>query len=112
MAEPFAPPQPALACWTNDTDTIVACSADDAWSVWEEHTGEKRDDYPDDEWRRIDDHDEVRIRLDGITALDLSRGALQHGFSGVVGDAARVVVDLASVWARENGRCFLCSTEW
>jgi len=39
-----------MRVWTNGTDTVIAEDVNDAWLVWEEHTGEQMEDYPDDEW--------------------------------------------------------------
>lgn len=78
---------------SDGTDTVVAFSADDAWSVWEEHTGEKRGDYTDVEWiRRQDDH-ELSIMPEPEASKDKTTKTCRQ-------------------WADDNGRGFLCSTEW
>lgn len=43
-----------LRVFSNDVDKVVARDADDAWAVWEESTGEKREDYDEDfEWEPV-----------------------------------------------------------
>ncbi len=37
-----------LKVYFNDNDWVVASSEEDAWAVWCENTGEKREDFEDD----------------------------------------------------------------
>jgi len=80
---------------TSGPDWVVAADVDDAWAVWSEHTGEKREDYEDsDGWEQLDDASDVRI------AEDLSADALVWN------------TKTCAQWAADEGRCFLCSTEY
>jgi hypothetical protein len=52
-----------LHIFQNDCDWVVAESIDDAWAVWCETTGEKREDYDDDRhfWTQLPDDQPLRI---------------------------------------------------
>lgn len=79
-----------LHCYTDDTDTVVATSPEDALEVWVAHTGGKLDAectfelVPDDRLLRIN-----------------------NAF-----DDGKAVEKTALEWAKSNGRGFLCSTEY
>ena len=71
-------------------DTVVAASPEDAWIVWAEHLGEHPDGYQDSyKWEALAPEAPLTIR----------------------DDDGRVTKTCAE-WTRENGRGFLCSTEW
>ena len=39
-----------MKCYFNGTDSVIAKDVEDAWTVWEEAIGEKREDYKDLSW--------------------------------------------------------------
>lgn len=87
-----------LRVWSNGTDTVVARDIEDAWAVWSEHSGEKREDYDDgDVWTEV--ARSIRIWCN-------ANGEISDG-----GDGDEAVEMTAEQWARKNGRGFLCSTE-
>lgn len=73
-------------------DYYVARSEDDAWTLWAEQSGERRDDYPDATCKAIPDDRRFFIAHDEVTR----DGKWQT----------------AAEWCMENGRGFLCSTEY
>lgn len=75
-------------------DSVVAYSAEDAWAVWQEQTGEKRDDYPDKRWEQDPDEEPLSI--------------LEETDEGEMVRTTRTRAE----WCALNGRGFLCSTEW
>lgn len=85
-----------LRVWDNGTEMVVARDVDDAWSVWEKSTGEKRTEYPDEEWDLVPPWRHITISADdAATLFGCTRKTLR-----------------AVEWARLNGRGPLCSTEW
>ena len=75
----------------NDHDYVVARSVEDAWEVWEQSCGEKREDYePEWEWEQKSDDGTLTINDEDAGPQTKTRGE----------------------WARSNGRGFLCSTEF
>lgn len=80
----------ALQVWFNGTDTVVAYSAEDAFAVWLEHSGERAEDYANEFERR----DFLYLSI-----VDAS------------GDG-KTVTKTRDEWIAETGRGFLCSTEF
>lgn len=80
-----------LHAWTDDIDTVIAESFDDAWAVWCEYFGEKRENYKND-----------------------------NGFSRLSRDLKWTITDSKGNtktqtirrWIIEQGRGFLSSTEY
>jgi hypothetical protein len=85
-----------LKCYSNDVETYVAKSPEDATAAWEEATGEKREDYSDEEleWDEIPAFAVLRINTE------------ECGY-----EEQNIVEKTAREWAKSNGRGFLCSTE-
>lgn len=77
-----------LHVFRNDCDWYVAISPEDAAQACQEVTGLDPDEI--DAFRPLDDDSDLLIRDD---------------------DGNKTVKTCAE-WARENGRGFLCSTEW
>ena len=112
-----------LHAFTNGTDTVIAASADDAWAVWEEHTGEKRADYEkpgEIAWRAVDGLKMMGVWTDDVSEptaacclnwarklLPAKRTPNDHAPGCRVGCPTKT----AAEWAAE-GRGFLCSTDW
>lgn len=84
---------PELHCYTDDTDTVVAASIEDARAAWKAHLGDDREhddtDYP---FELVPDEQKLRI---------------DNAF-----DDGKMVEKAAGDWAASNGRGFLCSTEY
>lgn len=85
-----------LKVFTNHTDTVVAKDLPDAQRVMEEHNGStfEQEGWTLDEWGEVPD-DKI------ITICNIN----DHGPDD---KAAKT----AAEWVKENGRGFLCSTEW
>ena len=84
-----------LKVWANGViDWVVAESAEDARAVANEHTGGPGDDDDEipagDEWEAEPDDKVLSI----------------HGDEGGTEEKT------CAVWVAQNGRCFLCSTEY
>ena len=85
-----------MKVFTNDTDTVVAVDLADAQRVVEAHYGAtfEQEGWSIDEWREVP-ADEP------ITICNLhDRGSDDRA------------TKTAAEWAAEDGRGFLCSTEW
>lgn len=79
-----------LRMYTDDYDTVIAYSPEDASAAWCEQTGEKAEDYPRHKWsERTAD---LTADIEGRT-----NGAETHP---------------PAVWIERFGRGFLCSTEY
>lgn len=85
-----------LRVFTNDTDTVVAVDLADAQRVVEAHYAStfEQEGWSLDEWREVPADKPITIRNLHDCGWD---------------DKA---TKTASEWAAENGRGFLCSTEW
>lgn len=83
-----------LRVYENDVDTVIAYSPSDASDVYLAHSLEKREDYPhlDDEWIEVPPDRVMRI----------------HDYRG----DGLVVEMTAAQFVADNGRGFLCSTEF
>ena len=80
-------------------DTVVARDFDDAWTVWAEAYGEDRADYEEhDQWRRRPDGERLSI--------------INEDRASVSPDEWTRTTKTCGEWAAENGRGFLCSTEY
>lgn len=81
-----------LHCYRNDVDVVVASSPSDATRVWLKETGEKAEDYPneDEEWKLIPDDEEMNVPDE---------------------TGQKFTEKTAAEWATDRGRCWLCSTE-
>lgn len=87
----------AMHCFTDNCDTCVAASIEDALTVMEEYGVTD----PDPEmWEQVEDAAEITIHCDadGVPA--------QPGDPGVA-----PVTKTAAEWAAAQGRGFLCTTE-
>lgn len=78
----------------DDTCTVVARDEDDAWAVWCDSIGEKREDYQGSSWEQVPDDELVSIIRDVYA---------EHHVKDTM---------TAAEWAAKDGRGFLCSTEW
>jgi hypothetical protein len=84
-----------LHCFDNDYDTVVAYSKEDAQIVYHEYIGSsKMDECEIDDWDQISDDAVLKIDVEG-----------NYNLEDVVSKTARE-------WILENGRGFLCSTEY
>ena len=80
-------------------DWVIAEDVDDAWKVWTEYCGEKREDYETeagDFWEELPDDKEISITFDDYD---------EHAFPNPQKKTC-------AEWIKEKGRGFLCSTEW
>jgi hypothetical protein len=100
------PDTATLHLFTDGTDTVTAADVEDAWAVWCETIGEKREDYPDTEWSQVPDDQPFLIVMD----LDDHPEYKGYPLSGRYDNHANVTKPAAE-WAAQ-GRGFLCSTEW
>lgn len=82
--------------WTNTTDTVVAADIADAQRVWEEKIGAtfEQEGMSIYDWRQVPDDEVITIR-----------NVHDRGWD----DAE---TRTAAEWAAQEGRGFLCSTEW
>lgn len=71
-------------------DFVVAHDPDDAWAVWSEHTGERRDDY-EGNFYPIPVTRDLDIKMD---------------------DGSGTIVKSTEQWAACNGRGFLASRNY
>ncbi len=71
-------------------DLVIAADVDDAWNVWSEHTGEKRDDYLDEDFESWADDKQLTIDTDD----------------------GEPETKTGAEWATTQGRGFLASSEW
>lgn len=104
-----------LQFYSNETDTVIAESEEDAVTVWEETTGEKWEWY-EDELNRFEllekEPDELITIVwvdDEPTQNDVPDGGrIEHPGK----DSYYRVVATAEQWIEKNGRGFFSSTEW
>lgn len=82
----------------NGVDTVIAYDEQDAKLVWEETTGTKWDEEFDanEGFVQRDDDDELSIYMD----------------EDCVREDANLTKMTCKEWAKQEGRCFLCSTEY
>lgn len=90
---PASEPTKALGLWTNDYDTVIAYDREDAIALWAENIGEDPDFYDPTEWERLPDDKPVRIYEDDDTSKPPTE-------------------KMPAEWIAQNGRGFLCSTEF
>ena len=85
-----------MRVFTDDTDTVVAADLADARKVWEEHHGStfEQEMMSLEDWSEVPEDEVITI----------------CNFHGNGSDDK--VTRTASEWAAQNGRGFLCSTEW
>ncbi len=107
-APPVAPQVLRVFKQVMGPDTVVAYSIEDAWAVWAEHCGERREDYDDDTWSVIADDQPFTIQLVEMDASDLPSTVAPF----VPATAKIKATATAKAWAEHSGRGFLCSTEW
>lgn len=79
-----------LKCYTNHYDWVIGYSEKDAWEVWCEHLGEKREDYAEAQWIELSEDKYLRIEEDTFGV----------SMTKTVGE-----------WIESHGRGWLCSTE-
>jgi len=114
-----------LHVFESECDWIVAKSVDDAWDIWCEMTGEKREDYkdeqefeqiPDDRWLTFIDTEAVcgvfewgviyKLKRPRIPYYELRTRRLHDGHNYL-----RVRAQ-CSDWCQANGRGILGTVEW
>ena len=78
----------------NSIEYYIAYDEQDVWAVWEEHIGEKRDDY-DFEWEEVSPS--VRLCI-----VDDEMPHTRY----------RKLTRTVAEWIEEKGRGFLCSEEY
>ena len=84
-----------MKCFSDGTDTVVAASEHDAYAVWKEWCGA---DYHDaDPFARL-----LELPADKVLAITTDDGP----------DGHEKRTQTCAEWAKENGRGFLCSTEF
>ena len=85
-----------LEVWTNDVDTVVVPDRADIESVIAEHCGYtfEQEGMSLDDWSRVPDDQPITIR-----------NVHDRGWDDKL-------TMTAGEWAKREGRCFLCSTEW
>jgi hypothetical protein len=97
-----------LHVFTDGTDSVVGFDLTDAVDAWTENIGEDREDYYD-EFYPVRDGESIRINIDAYDSLANQNRPLCSKI-----DMGRVpfISAPAWAWALQNGRGFLCSTEW
>ena len=80
-------------------DYYIAHDEEDAWSLWEDHSGETREDYKNEPCVRLSDDAKISILVDE---------------DGVIVDNhdADVLTLTAREWIEREGHGFLCSSEF
>jgi len=53
-----------LHVFHNDEEWVIAEDETDAWTVWEEHTGEERKDHDEIEWTQLADDEPLSLLVD------------------------------------------------
>ena len=87
-----------LHCYTDGTDTVVALSPEDALLAWAEHIGDiEYRDEGDASFGQLPDDKPLSIICDE---------------DGNPDDEGEAITKTAAEWARDQGRGFLCSTEY
>jgi hypothetical protein len=81
----------------DDCEWVVAESIDDAWAVWSESIGQKREDWPDGAWEQEPDDKSMRIIVDD---------------DGAISDQGERLELTCREWATREGRGYLCTTEY
>jgi hypothetical protein len=81
-----------LHCFTNEIDTYVAASLEDALAAEREHTGMRPEDQDPETWEQLAEDHELGIWLDE----ELKNHATKT----------------CAEWAAERGRGFLCTSEY
>ena len=98
---------PTLHLFCNGEDTVSAADVEDAWAVWCETSGEKREDYVDSmQWEQIADDKPYTIVTDPDDFPEFKDSPPSERYFGHV-DATK----LAREWAAQ-GRGPLASTNW
>jgi len=97
-----------LKIYYNDAvDWVVAESPEDATKVWEEHLGEDAADY-DLEWL-----EETREAFSiGFDNCCCPNPLPENGIAEPINSRRIEVIASPAAWIKQNGRGFLCSTEW
>ncbi len=93
------PPNPWRVYEIGEADTIIAAGIDDAWTVWSEHTGERRQDY-EGQIEELPMDAEIGIWCD------------TEGQPAEPGGDNRLIKLSAAEWIDRVGRGFLCSSEY
>jgi hypothetical protein len=86
-----------LRVYTNGTDFYVAESLNECWALFEKHTGERRADY--------EEHDPF-----GQLVAEMPVKILCE--NGKPSDSGEFLTKTAAEWAKQEGKGFLCSTEY
>jgi kynurenine formamidase len=91
--------QEQLHAFTDDTDTYVAASIEDAMSIQREHMGMREEDQDPEAWEQIPDERVISIHTDD---------------NGQAAEAdSPLIAKTAAEWVAHLGaRGFLCSTEY
>lgn len=104
---------PELHLYTNDVDTFVACSEQDALAAFGEFCGWEPGD-PDfeqqaDTFERIPDDKIIEVDFVDGEVRDIDLGGLER--TDIVGERFKVKTT-AGDWAKRCARGMLCSTEY
>jgi hypothetical protein len=87
-----------LHCFTDDCDTCVASSIEDAEAVMREYGITEHDPEC---WERVEDATEITIHCDSL------------GQPAIPGDpGVEPITKTAAEWVASRGRGFLCTSEW
>jgi hypothetical protein len=102
-----------LHLFTDDTDTFVAYDRADAVEAWKEHYGENERDRSYDDFEQIPDAERLTI---GSEPADFEATKKTCPLFSKIDDGEGKEYPSISApawaWALNNGRGFLCSTEW
>jgi hypothetical protein len=85
---------------SDKTEWVIARDPEDAWTCWEEHTGDTRDDFSDGHWKPVPPNETLSIFVD-------SDGAPASPEM----DGSEPLELAAEEWIRRRGRGWLCTTE-
>jgi hypothetical protein len=101
-----------LHLFSNGTDTVVAFDEMDAIKVWEEWSGDQWDSSYDP-FERVSDRKMIKIQFE---PCDFEYAKRDRPLLSKVVEKTDIeypyIAAPAWVWALNDGRCFLCSTEW
>lgn len=101
-----------LHLYTNDTDTVIAYSIDDAIVLWEESIGEDYADYEEsDPFHQVPDDALFPVWFeDDPGDVSTMEGATVKPGKWLIFNFKLTAT--AEAWAKLRGRCYLCSTEY
>ena len=85
-----------LNCYFNDYDWVIAYDEEDAWNIWCESTGEKRENYEEE---------------DGFWAAEPLNKKLNFYDENMPDNRYRIRTQTTKKWIKELGRGFMMTTE-